>query len=50
MNKEARDQYMETLREQYFKGSKKKKGEILDEDCRHTGQERKYVRLINLKL
>jgi hypothetical protein len=43
MNKEARDQYMETLREQYFKGSKKKKGEILDEYCRNTGQERKYV-------
>lgn len=43
MNKEARNQYMDTLRKRYFKGTKKEKGEILDEYCRNTGQERKYV-------
>ncbi|MEK7065964.1 MAG: hypothetical protein AAB965_00125 [Patescibacteria group bacterium] len=43
MNIEAKQQYMETLREKYLRGSKKEKGEILDEYCRNTGQERKYV-------
>lgn len=43
MNIETRKQYMETLREKYLKGSKKEKGEVLDEYCRNTGQERKYV-------
>jgi len=43
MNKEAKEQYMETLRGRYFKGTKKEKGEILSEYCRNTGQERKYA-------
>lgn len=43
MNVEARKQYMETLREKYLKSNKKDKGSILDEYCRNTGQERKYV-------
>jgi hypothetical protein len=43
MNKEAKNQYMETLREKYFAGSKKEKGAILDEYCCNTKQERKYV-------
>ncbi len=43
MNKEAREQYMDTLRERYFKGTKKEKGVILDEYCRNTHQERKYA-------
>ena len=43
MNIEAKKQYMSTLRERYFKGTKKEKGLILDEYCRNTGQERKYV-------
>lgn len=43
MNKDARDQYMETLRERYLKASKKERGNILDEYCKNTGQERKYV-------
>lgn len=43
MNFEARNQYMQTLRESYLKVSKKEKGRILDEYCRNTGQERKYV-------
>jgi len=42
MNKEAREQYMQTLRERYLKGSKKEKTEILNEYCRNTGQDRKY--------
>jgi hypothetical protein len=42
MNKEAKQQYMQTLRERYLKGSKKEKTEILDEYCRNTGEERKY--------
>lgn len=43
MNKEAKEQYMDTLRERYFRGTKKEKGEILDEYCRNTKQERKYA-------
>lgn len=34
---------METLREAYLKGDRKKKTEILDEYCRNTNQERKYA-------
>ena len=43
MNIEAKKQYMETLREKYFKADKKEKGLILDEYCRNTKQARKYV-------
>lgn len=43
MNFKARNQYMQTLREKYLKAGKKEKGQILDEYCRNTGQERKYV-------
>lgn len=43
MDIQAKQQYMETLRERYLKSSKKGKGEILDEYCRNTGQERKYA-------
>lgn len=43
MNFEARNQYMETLREKYFSADKKGKGRILDEYCQNTGQDRKYV-------
>ena len=43
MNKEAKEQYMDTLRESYLKGTKKEKGAILDEYCRNTKQERKYA-------
>jgi len=43
MNIEARKQYMETLRERYLKADKKEKGKILDEYCRNTNQDRKYV-------
>lgn len=42
MNFEARNQYMETLRENYLGATKKEKGRILDEYCRNTGQDRKY--------
>ena len=43
MNIEARKQYMDTLREKYFKAGKKEKGDILNEYCRNTKQERKFV-------
>ena len=43
MNREAKYQYMQTLRERYLRGNKKEKGLILDEYCRNTGQERKYA-------
>lgn len=43
MNNEARNQYMETVRERYLKALKKEKGAILDEYCRNTKQDRKYV-------
>jgi len=42
MNKEAREQYMQTLRERYLKSGKKEKTNILNEYCRNTGQDRKY--------
>jgi hypothetical protein len=51
MNTEARNQYMDTLRERYFKAGKKEKGEILNEYCRNTKQERKYViKKLNYKI
>lgn len=43
MNLQSRNQYMETLREQYLKASKQEKGHILDEYCKNTHQDRKYV-------
>jgi hypothetical protein len=43
MDINAKQQYMETLRESYLKGSKKEKGVILDEFCRNTKQDRKYA-------
>ncbi|MFH1772800.1 MAG: hypothetical protein ABH818_00350 [Patescibacteria group bacterium] len=43
MNIEAKKQYMEILRKRYFKACKKEKGEILNEYCGNTKQERKYV-------
>lgn len=44
MNHNARNQYMATIREQYLRTkSKKEKGLLLDEYCKNTGQERKYV-------
>ncbi len=43
MNFESRNQYMETLRKKYFSAGKKEKTNILDEYCKNTGQERKYV-------
>ena len=43
MNTEAKKQYMETLREKYFKADKKGKSKILDEYCENTGEDRKYA-------
>ena len=42
MNFEARNQYMEALRERYLGATKKEKGRILNEYCQNTGQDRKY--------
>lgn len=40
----SRNQYLKTLRERYLKTQgKKDKGNILDEYCQNTGQNRKYV-------
>ncbi len=51
MNIEARKQYMDTLRERYFKADKKEKGEILNEYCRNTKQDRKYaIKKFNYKI
>ena len=51
MNIEARKQYMDTLRERYFKASKKEKGEILNEYCGNTKQERKHaIKKFNYKV
>lgn len=44
MDMEARNQYLKVLQERYFKAtSKKDKSSILDEYCRNTDQNRKYV-------
>lgn len=44
MDTNARNQYMKTIREQYLQAkSRKEKGQLLDEYCKNTGQERKYV-------
>lgn len=43
MDTNSRNQYMETLRERYLQGTKKEMGHILDEYCKNTGHERKYV-------
>jgi len=39
----SRTQYLETLLNRYLKAKKKEKGRLLDEYCRNTGQNRKYV-------
>jgi len=44
MNMDARNQYLKVLQERYFMAkSKKEKSTILDEYCKNTGQNRKYV-------
>jgi hypothetical protein len=43
MDIKAKQQYMETLRKGYMGKTKKEKGLVLDEFCRNTNQERKYV-------
>lgn len=51
MNLEAKQQYMDTLRERYWKGSKKEKGGILDEYCRNTKEDRKHaIKKFNYKV
>lgn len=51
MDMNARNKYLGVLRKRYFAASKKReKTQILDEYCRNTGQNRKYViRKINSK-
>lgn len=39
----SRKQYLQALLERYLKARKRQKGSILDEYCRNTGQNRKYV-------
>ncbi len=44
MDTNSRNQYMKTIREQYLQAkSKKEKGQLLDEYCKNTGQDRKYI-------
>jgi hypothetical protein len=51
MDKESKKQYMNTLREKYFKSSKKDKGKILNEYCRSSKEERKYaIKKLNYKI
>lgn len=51
MDMKARNQYLKLLQERYLKASKKGKGKIVDEYCRNTGQNRKYViRKINSEI
>ncbi len=39
----SRNQYLKVLIKRYLKADKKGKGLFLDEYCRNTGQNRKYV-------
>ena len=39
----SRTEYLKTLVERYLKAKKRGKGHLLDEYCRNTGQNRKYV-------
>jgi len=44
MDMHSRNQYLKTLQQRYFQArSKKEKSSILDEYCRNTHQNRKYV-------
>jgi hypothetical protein len=43
MDMASRKQYLRTLLERYLRARKRQKGSILDEFCRNTGQNRKYV-------
>lgn len=43
MDMKARNQYLKVLQERYVRASKKEKGRILEEYCKNTGQNRKYV-------
>jgi hypothetical protein len=43
MDMKSRKQYLSTLLERYLKAEKAQKGQILDEYCRNTRQNRKYV-------
>jgi len=44
MNMSARNQYLKVLQERYFRAkSRKEKSSILDEYCKNTGQNRKYI-------
>lgn len=43
MDMRARSQYLNALLERYLKARKRQKGLLLDEYCRNTGQNRKYV-------
>lgn len=51
MDTNSKQQYMETLREKYFKASKKDKGKILNEYCESSKEERKYaIKKFNYKI
>jgi hypothetical protein len=43
MDMTSRKQYLRALLERYLRARKRQKGSILDEYCRNTGQNRKYV-------
>ena len=51
MDKSSKEQYMKTLRERYFVGSKKEKTEILNEYCKNTKEDRKHaIKKFNYKV
>ena len=51
MDTNSKQQYMETLREKYFRANKKSKGKILDEYCMSSKEERKYaIKKFNYKI
>jgi len=43
MTMQTRNEYLKTIKKQYLKATKKEKAELLDEYCRNTGQNRKYI-------
>jgi hypothetical protein len=43
MDMHSRNEYLKTLVDRYLKADKRGKGQVLDEYCRNTGHNRKYV-------
>ena len=51
MSLQSKKEYLEVMRKEYLKASKKQKGKILNEYCKRTGENRKYaIKKFNYKV